>query len=197
MGAGCPEGGSETQVSILDLLSSRVSHPRLSEPAPSGAQLEAIYQAALRTPDHMRLKPWRYMVLEGDSLVRLGELFCQAANAEEGTLSEAQEAKYRAMPLRAPMMIIGISKNIEHAKVPIEEQQVSCGVAMGYMLLAIQAQGFGGMWRTGSLAFNAYLKAELAMAPEESIVGFLYIGTPVGDPKTLGPVDSSNYFQTW
>lgn len=197
MGIDHQEGCSETQVPILDLLGSRVSHPRLSEPAPSGAKLEAIYQAALRTPDHMRLKPWRYLVIEGDSLVRLGELFCQSVSAEEGGLTEAQAAKYRAMPLRAPMVIIGISKNVEHAKVPIEEQQVSCGVAMGYMLLALQAQGFGGMWRTGPLAGNAHLKAALSIGPEESIVGFLYLGTPVGEPKTLTSVDSSDYFQSW
>lgn len=185
------------QESILELLATRVSHPRLAEPAPSSEQLELVYQAALRTPDHKCLKPWRFLVVQGESLTRLGDLFCQAARIDEGELSEAQEAKYRAMPLRAPMIIVGISKNVEHPKVPLEEQVVSCGVAMGYMLLALQAQGFGGMWRTGAMAVNEHVKEGLGLSNQESLVGFLYLGTPQAEGKKLAPVSSGDYFKPW
>ncbi|KZY38491.1 MULTISPECIES: nitroreductase family protein [unclassified Oleiphilus] len=188
------EAGSHA---VLEILKSRVSHPRLSAPAPSPDQMETVFQAALRTPDHKCLKPWRFLVIEGDSLHRLGDLFCQAAEANEGKLSEAQENKYRSMPLRAPKIIVAVSKNIEHPKVPFEEQVVSCGVAVGYMLLALQAQGFGGIWRTGEMALNGDVKQGLGLSLEESIVGFLYIGTPLAEAKKLAPVASKDYFVPW
>jgi nitroreductase len=182
---------------MLDLLTSRVSHPRLTAPAPSPDQLEIVYQAALRTPDHKCLKPWRFLVIEGESLNKLGDLFCQAAKIEEGDLSEAKEAKYLSMPLRAPMIIVGISENVEHPKVPVEEQVISCGVAMGYMLLALQAQGYGGMWRTGAMAVNEYVRKGLGLSEQETLVGFLYIGTPQADAKKISAVSSCEYFKAW
>lgn len=182
---------------VLDLLTSRVSHPRLSAPAPTAEQMELVYQSALRAPDHKCLKPWRYLVIEGESLNKLGDLFCQAAKLGDNNLTQAQEAKYKAMPLRAPMVIVGISKNIEHLKVPQEEQVVSCGVAMGYMLVALQALGYGAMWRTGAMAENKYVKEGLGLSDQETLVGFLYIGTPQSEAKKLVSVDSHDYFKAW
>lgn len=187
----------KAQDAILDLLTSRVSHPRLSAPAPSEQELELVFQSALRTPDHKCLKPWRFLLIEGESLERLGELFCQAAKNENEALTEAQKSKYRNMPLRAPMIVVGISENVDHPKVPVEEQVVSCGVAMGYMLLALQAQGYGGMWRTGTMAVNEDVREGLGIAKHESLVGFLYIGTPQAEAKKLSPVSSSEYFKAW
>ncbi len=191
------EQQQEGSSSVLELLLTRVSHPRLSAPAPSTAQMEVVFQAALRTPDHKCLKPWRFLVVEGESLNRLGALFCQAAKLEDGPLTEAQEAKYRAMPLRAPMIVVGISKNIEHPKVPLEEQLISTGVAMGYMLLALQAQGYGGIWRTGSMAVSEYVKKGLGLRSDESLVGFLYLGSAQAEAKKLAPVSSADYFVPW
>jgi len=187
----------EAKHDVLDLLCSRVSSPRLAAPAPAGEALELVFQSALRTPDHMRLKPWRYLVIEGESLVRLGALFCEASRLEQGTLTDAQEAKFKSMPQRAPMIIVGVAKNIEHPKVPAEEQVISCGVAMAYMLLALQAQGFGGVWRTGPLALNQHVISGLGLSEHESLVGFLYIGTPQGEAKKLSPVASADYFENW
>ena len=48
----------------LSLLLNRSSQPRLGSPAPSGAALENIMQAALRAPDHACLTPWRFIVCQ-------------------------------------------------------------------------------------------------------------------------------------
>jgi len=154
--------------SLIDQICRRASFPRLVEPAPAGNLLEKVFQSALRAPDHMKLKPWRYLVVEGDARANLGELFYEAAKHDQPDMTEAQKKKYQAMPLRAPMIIIGVSKNDSHPKVPVEEQMMSCGLGMGYMLLALQSIGFGGIWRTGPLATNAYVKRGLNIEVHET-----------------------------
>lgn len=44
----------------LELLHNRVSCPVLQEPAPNHEQLDNIFKAALRAPDHGAIRPWRF-----------------------------------------------------------------------------------------------------------------------------------------
>ncbi|EPN56244.1 nitroreductase family protein, partial [Pseudomonas syringae pv. actinidiae ICMP 18807] len=49
----------------LEVLLNRVSVPRLVDPAPDAAQREIMFGAALRSPDHGQLKPYRFLTVEG------------------------------------------------------------------------------------------------------------------------------------
>ena len=169
----------------LEALLSRNSAPKLSEPAPTGDALQRIFQAALRAPDHARLKPWRNLVIEGEARHRLGELFAQVAAGGETTLDEEALAKIRSKPLRAPLIIVVAVRLQVHPKVPEIEQYLSAGASAHAMLLAAHAQGFAGIWRTGAMAFNRELMRGLGLAENEHIVGFLYLGTPEGRAKHL------------
>lgn len=182
---------------LIERIATRNSCARLSEPAPSQAELESVFACAFRAPDHMRLKPWRYLTIAGSARAALGELFVSAALAKGEPLEPAHENKLRAMPLRAPLLIVAISNNLEHPKVPVWEQQVSCGVGLGYMLLALQALGYNGMWRTGEMAENSKVKAGLGLAEHESLIGFLYVGTPTGGCKAVPELTMSDYVKSW
>lgn len=59
----------------MDFLLSRRSRPAktLSGPAPDRAALMPLLTAAARTPDHGKLEPWRFIVLEGAALQRLAQ----------------------------------------------------------------------------------------------------------------------------
>ena len=52
----------------LKLLTERYSEKKLSAPAPNKDQLAQIFQAALRSPDHGRLQPYRFIVIEQDKM---------------------------------------------------------------------------------------------------------------------------------
>ena len=175
----------------------RNSTPSLSAPAPSGAVLDSIYQAALRAPDHGKLRPWRYLTIEGDALNKLGDLFAESSKLENSNLSPEQENKFRKMPLRAPMVIVAIAKIQANHKIPEIEQTVSLGVGVGYLLLALQAEGFGGMWRTGPLAYNKGVHKGLNLNKGEHIVGFLYVGTPEGKAKSIPQNNISDFVARW
>lgn len=181
----------------LTALHARVSVPRLVGPAPSKAQQEALFKAALRTPDHAYLRPWRFLMLEGEDLEHLGMLFGQAALAQTADLSADTLARYQGLPLRAPLMIIAISRHVPHPKVPRIEQEMSCAVAVGNMLVAAHAMGLGAVWRTGDLAYDPIVRRGLGLVEDEQIAAFLYIGSPAGERKSVPELAIDDYFQPW
>ena len=178
----------------IELLLERQSDSKLTTPGPTLSQLEIIQRAALNVPDHASLKPWQFLIVEGDDRIKLGEMYYQAAladNADEKTLARAKE-----LPLRAPMVIVCIAKVKQHAKVPRVEQVQAAGCAVMAMQQAAFAQGLGGVWRTGSYAKNEHLKSALSLNTEDEIVGFLYLGTPAQRVKKLRNIPIDNFFQT-
>ena len=87
----------------LDVLLNRVSVPRLIEPAPTQAQREVLFGAAMRAPDHGHLQPWRFLTVEGAAREQMGELLAEAAKLQDAEVTEAAIDKARNGPLRAPL----------------------------------------------------------------------------------------------
>jgi len=75
----------------LTFLKTRRSRPAkvLTAPVPDRDTLEALLCVAARTPDHGKLEPWRFIVLEQAALRRLGAL---ARNLAEAAVSEVVDA---------------------------------------------------------------------------------------------------------
>ncbi len=172
-------------MSLIETLHSRNSHARLVAPAPGGDELNLILKAGLRAPDHGRLRPWHFVIVEGEQRTQLGEVFEQSLLLANPDATEAERSKARCAPMRAPLLIAGLLKPIEHPKVPRVEQAVTVGCALHGMLLAADALGYGGMWRTGGYARDPLVIAELGGQPGDEIIGFLYLGTRDGDSKAL------------
>ena len=93
----------------INLLLKRVSVPRLQEPAPNAEQLEIMLRAALRAPDHGQLCPYRFLTIQGDSRHALGELFVEGLLTTTPDADSALIEKTRAMPLRAPLLVLVIA----------------------------------------------------------------------------------------
>ena len=180
----------------LDLLLNRVSVGRLLEPAPDAAQREVMFRAALRAPDHGLLRPWRFITIEGEARARLGELFAEAQAQNPANKAEMQD-KARAMPLRAPLLLVVVASCSEHPKVPEEEQVLSAGCAAHSVLLAAQALGFGAIWRTGPLAHHPHVLNGLGLGKGEKIVGFLYLGSFEGERRNPPLLESADFVTDW
>lgn len=178
-------------------LHNRVSQSALVAPAPAGAVLDNIKRAALRAADHAMLRPWRFLVIEGEGRHRLGELFVRAREAREGELSARERERTLGRPLRAPLLIAAIAACKTNTKVPEIEQLLSAGAAMQNMLNAAYAEGVGAMWRTGDFAYDPVVKAGLGVGDAEHVIGFLYLGT-VGEPRPPQmPPDPAQFFVSW
>lgn len=182
---------------LVRLIQQRVSCPQVVEPGPSPAQLEELFRAACRAPDHGNLKPWRFLVIEGEARQQLGELFLQAALLKDPNLVEPLQAKMQKMPLRAPTLVVVIAKLQSHPKVPMVEQQVAAGAAAQNMLLAAHGLGLGAMWRTGDMAYDATVAAGLGLADNEEIIGFIYLGSRPDKVRQAPELDLADFVQHW
>ena len=181
----------------ITALQTRNSAPSLIEPAPDAEERDALFRAALRAPDHARLRPWRFVVVEGDARRRLGETFAAVARQADPGLDEQAEIKLRNAPLRAPLLIVVLARIQEHPKVPEIEQLLSAGAAAENLLVGLHALGYGAIWRTGPIAYQPALVDALGYGPDHRIVAFLYVGTPGAAPKTLPELEPGDYVQHW
>jgi nitroreductase len=190
-------GSSAAMSDILNFLQNRNSAPRLKAPAPGAAELEAIFRAALRVPDHAWLRPWRFLTIAGDRRQDFGRLLEHCLLLRDPDADDAARAKALKGPLRAPLLVIVVARLSEHPKVPALEQRLSAGCAAHAILLAAEACGYAGIWRTGAAAFDRNVMTALGLAGHEEIVGFLYLGTRDGGAKSLPELETGDFVSSW
>lgn len=172
----------------IDALLTRRSATALTEPGPDEAALQLIFQSAVHAPDHGRLRPWRFIVVRGAARERFGELLAAHLKRTHPDVGEETLVRERAKAFRAPLIIVvAAHPRTDIKKVPPIEQELSAGAAVYGMMLAACALGFNTMWKTGTPAYDENLKASLELAPEDSIVGFLYVGTDATPTAPAAP----------
>lgn len=181
----------------LALLQNRVSIPRLIAPAPSDAELLEVFKAANRAPDHGKLQPWRFLVIQGNGLNHLSQVFVDALMKSTPDVSPSIIEKTKNMPFRAPLMLVAIAKCQDHPKVPKQEQVLACGAATQNILNALFALNYGAVWRTGDLAYDSHVKQSLGLEGLEEIIGFIYVGTPAQDYPAVPQMDITQIFGAW
>lgn len=180
---------------LIQALRHRVSCPKVVAPAPEQTQIRDWLQLALSAPDHGKLRPWRFVILEGEQLDRLGDVFVQASLDTNPDLSESACERIRQKPQRAPLMIVAVAETQPDHKVPLGEQISSTACACEHVMLAAHAQGWGIMWRTGAMAHHPRVKQALGFADKDEIVAFLYVGTPATSLRDRETVNIDDYLR--
>lgn len=166
------------QPQVLEFLRTRRSRPAktLRAPYPDRAALEPLLELAARTPDHGKLEPWRFIVLTGAALSRLGEL-TEARGIALGIEAE-KIAKSRASFDQAGCVVAVISAPKPSEKIPQIEQIHSAGAVCLALLNAALAAGWGANWLTGFVAHDEGFGSEgLGLGSAETVAGFIHIGT--------------------
>ncbi len=181
---------------VLELIEARQSVGQLLEPAPSAEQLAQAVQAALAAPDHHRLRPWRFLRVQGDARINMGDVLVQALQAQ-GETDPQQLERVRQQPLRAPLILLAVTACQAHAKVPIFEQLLSSGAAVQNILLMLQAQGFAAIWRTGALVDHPLLKSAFGLAATDQVIGFIYIGTAARELPARSRLSVDDFLSDW
>ncbi len=171
----------------LDALQLRNATAILSDPAPSQEQLDELFKAALRAPDHGALRPWRFITIEGEARQQFSDSLSEIKQSEGAPERDVNKAK--KMALRAPMIIVSIASLKESAKIPDVEQDWSAAAATQNILVAAEALGLGAIWRTGWPAFNEQVNKQLGLTDNEKIIGFIYIGQ---SPEQRKPLEQLN-----
>ena len=164
------------------ILDRKSTPPRLmSDDGPSPADIRDILNAGMSAPDHGAVRPWRFVIIEGEDRTKLGEVFAEALKRRDPNASEEAVKKELGRPLRAPTIIAILARiTPDHPKAPAIEQIVATACASQNMLLAAEARGFGGILLTGKNAQDPHVKAFFNLGVEDEIISFLYLGRPAG-----------------
>ncbi|GAC1374598.1 MAG: nitroreductase [Aquirhabdus sp.] len=181
---------------LFEMINARNSDGLLSDPAPSDEELAFAIQAGLTAPDHHRLQPWRFLTVQGDARIKMGEVLHQALVAR-GETDEEMFRKVRAQPLRAPLILVCVVHVQEHPKVPVQEQILSTGAAVENILLMIKALGYGAMWRTGAITGSPVVKQAFGLAEQDIIVGFVYIGSLSREMPVRERISVDGFLKAW
>jgi len=165
----------------LDLLASRhsVGPKHLGAPGPSAEQLRRAFAAALRAPDHGKLIPFRFVVVRGDGLERLAELFVDyGRRCGKGDDDLAME---RRRAVQAPVVIAVVARVEAGKGIPLHEQWIAVGGALANVLNALHFMGFGAKMLSGLRAADPQI-GEAFCRDGERLVGWISTGTPKAAP---------------
>lgn len=173
----------ERNQAALDFLLTRRSRPAktLIAPAPDRDALHMILTAAARTPDHGKLEPWRFVVLEKSAMPRLADLAVSRGQVLE--LDDEKIAKGRTMFDQGQLCVAVIEARKPSIKIPDIEQTYSAGAVCLALLNAALASGWGANWLTGWPSHDRGFMAEgLGLDDHERIAGLIFLGTEKAVP---------------
>lgn len=162
----------------LHFLRTRRSRPAktLTTPVPTKEELAPLLEAALRTPDHGKLEPWRLIVLEKPAMARLAELAAERAAALG--LDDVQTEKGRTQFDIGNLAVVVVESPVDSPKVPMIEQTYSAGAVCLSLLNAALAARWGANWLSGWPSHDrGFVETGLGLSPEERVAGIIHIGT--------------------
>ena len=173
-GQPCPIRASQE---TLDLLAERRSSSAatLRAPGPDRDQILDLLRIAARAPDHGKLFPWRFIVLEGAGKAAY-------AKALETIAAEHGHNPGPLVKLTTPPLAIAVVSHVSEGKIPAWEQVLSSASVCTLLLVAAEAMGFGANWITDWYAYDAEARKALGLAQDEQVAGFVYIGTASEQP---------------
>ena len=179
LAAGAMFNDLSTTLSLLE--TRRAGRPRdLVAPGPDAAQLRRILSAAIRVPDHGKLAPWRFVHVPRERRVDFADLLRRAylaANPGAGRLELEAGERFAH---QAPELVVALSTPCVPHKIPVWEQQLSCGAACMNLLTAAHALGFAGGWVTGWATYSDLVLKAFGGGAHDRIAGFIFLGTPGG-----------------
>ncbi|OIQ24811.1 MAG: nitroreductase [Alphaproteobacteria bacterium MedPE-SWcel] len=181
----------------LDFLLTRRSRPAktLVAPAPDRAELMPLLTAAARTPDHGKLEPWRFIVVEKAAMPRLAEL-TEEAGRRLGK-SDQDIAKGRGQFDLGQLAVAVIEIQRDSPKVPALEMTYSAGAACLALVNAALAAGWGANWLSGWMSHDrGFCEAAFDLAPNERIAGLIHIATEGAVPPER-PRPDIDALTTW
>lgn len=175
----------------------RSSRPRdLVAPGPDAAVLRQIVEIAARTPDHGKLHPWRFVHVARDRRDAFAELLHRAYRVDTPEPGRLEIEAIDRFARQAPELIVALSCPVTPSKIPVWEQELSCGAAIMNLIHAVHALGFAAGWVTGWAAYSEAVRAAFGREGER-VAGFVFVGTAGCVPDERPRPEPHEVFTDW
>ena len=167
----------------LAFLETRRSRPAktLAEPVPTREELAPLLTVASRTPDHGKLEPWRFIVIEKPAMSRLADL--AEARAQALGLDAEKISKGRGQFDQGHLAVVVVEVQKPSEKIPAIEQTYAVGGVCLALLNAALAAGWGANWLSGWPSHDrGFVTEAFDLAAHERVAGIIHIGTETSAP---------------
>lgn len=179
------------------LATRRSGRPReMVAPGPNNDELQSIIETALRTPDHGKLAPWRFIKIADNQRDTLSNIMADAFRKEHPGSRDGQVEAATSISHLAPTLVMMIYSPRESANIPKQEQLLSAGAAGMNLIHAAHSCGYVASWITGWACYDEHMRSAFCKG-DEQIIGFFFMGTP-GEPLAERPrPDPSAHISDW
>jgi nitroreductase len=192
-----PDSKADGLLLLRRMWARRSTAPRhLVAPGPSEDAIRQLVRAASRAPDHQRLKPFRFLVINPDDRQALADIFEAAERELDPSIGGERLERAREKALHAPVLLAVISRLQQNDEVPEIEQRASAGAALGYVVLAADLLGYGAMAVSGRKVATVAMRRAFRLASNEELLCFVGIGTPA-KVKGAPPDPDPELLQIW
>lgn len=165
----------------------------LTAPGPDKGQLADLLRLAVRVPDHGKLAPWRFIVLEGEAKAVFAERITALAPSQANPTKAAAALRKLTNP---PVCVAVISRHLP-GEIPEWEQRQSAAAVCHQILLAAPALGWGANWITDWYSYDPRALEILGLGPDEKVAGYLYLGTTTEQPQERQRPDATALTSYW
>jgi nitroreductase len=179
-----PEFGAPCPIRPCDDTLALLAHRRsssaqtLGAPGPDAGQLADLLRLGTRVPDHGKMAPWRFVIMQGEAKAALVERLRALAAGQPG----AGKAEAALLKLSEPPTTVMVVSAPREGGKPVWEQELSAGAVCMTLLIAGEAMGFGANWITDWYSYDPAAAEVLGLKPGERVAGFVHFGTPAEPP---------------
>lgn len=161
---------TSTDSPVKRAMRERRSSSKVTDVAPSHAELLELIEAAGQVADHGGQHPWRFIEIRGDDRDIVGHALAKASGAK-GKDAE----KYVGKAKRAPLLLAVVVTHPNGKYPDWEHESTASGVAHSLELLLHEA-GYGAMWRTGDNTRAKAVHKAHKLSKNEELLGWIYVG---------------------
>ena len=142
--------------------------------------VEELCELATWAPNHKKTWPWRFAYFAGDGRKRFGEtMVADMIDADFG--DEGKREKTVAKYLRTPAtLVVGCAPHDNEMLHTENRDAVAAGIQN--LLLGATGLGLATFWSTPALTGPPKVLDLCGFAPDDRIVGVIYLGWPTGAP---------------
>ena len=161
---------------ILDVIKKRraVFPVQYNERAIEKDVLLKVLEAANWAPTHRRTEPWRFKVVMGNSLERLGDFMASKYEQNDARPKKIKIKKFRENPVRSAAVILICMQRDPEESIPEWEEIAATAMAVQNMWLTCTELGIGSYW--SSPALIKFMDEFVPMEEGERCLGLFYMG---------------------
>ena len=170
----------------------------MSKSGPDNTEIEAILLAAARAPDHGRLVPFRFILIEESGRGKLADVL-EAAQREMVPSSDEPEIERAREKAHQGPALVGLVARIDaqHPKITASDQWLTVGCALENMILAAQSQGYACAVRSGKFLETNAIRRGFNIPEGSHFVSIIAIGTPTDYPPARPKPELSAILTRW